>query len=66
MMENWDILYDHKVIQKKMLQTLKYTGSKKAAAWAYLSNVERHNVMFGRSREPLDPEIYLKGLDSAT
>jgi radical SAM superfamily enzyme YgiQ (UPF0313 family) len=62
MMENWDILYNHKVIQKKMLQTLKYTGSKKAAAWAYLSNVERHNVMFGKTREPLDPSIFLEGL----
>lgn len=65
MMENWDILYDHKVIQKKMLQTLKYTGSKKAAAWAYLSNVERHNVVFGRSRKPLDPTVFLKGSEEA-
>jgi radical SAM superfamily enzyme YgiQ (UPF0313 family) len=62
MMENWDILYDHKVIQKKMLETLKYTGSKKAAAWAYLSNVERHNVVFGRKRKPLDPSVFLGGL----
>ncbi len=62
MMENWDILYDHKVIQKKMLQTLKNTNSKKAAAWAYLSNVERHNVVFGKTREALDPTIFLSGI----
>ena len=61
MLENWDILYDHKVIQKKMLQTLKFTGSKKAAAWSYLSNVERHNVVFGRRRAPLDPTVLLRG-----
>jgi radical SAM superfamily enzyme YgiQ (UPF0313 family) len=64
MMENWGILYDHKVIQKKMLETLKYTGDRKAAAWAYLSNVERHNVVFGRTRAPLDPEKFLKGLST--
>jgi radical SAM superfamily enzyme YgiQ (UPF0313 family) len=65
MMENWDILYDHKVIQKKMLQTLKLTGSKQAAAWAYLSNVERHNVVFGKARKPLDPAVFLGGLERA-
>ena len=66
MLENWDMLYNHKVIQKKMLQTLKNTGSKKAAAWAYLSNVERHNVVFGRTRKPLDPSVFLEGVDAAT
>jgi radical SAM superfamily enzyme YgiQ (UPF0313 family) len=61
MWKNWSIMYDHKVIQKKMLQTLKATNSKKAAAWSYLSNVERHNVVFG-SKDPLDPAKFLGGL----
>jgi radical SAM superfamily enzyme YgiQ (UPF0313 family) len=61
MWENWSIMYDHKVIQKKMLQTLKATNSKKAAAWSYLSNVERHNVVFG-SKDPLDPAKFLGNL----
>jgi radical SAM superfamily enzyme YgiQ (UPF0313 family) len=60
MWQNWKIMYDHKVIQKKMLQTLKATNSKKAAAWSYLSNVERHNVVFGR-KDPLDPAKFLGG-----
>jgi radical SAM superfamily enzyme YgiQ (UPF0313 family) len=61
MWKNWAIMYDHKIIQKKMLQTLKATGSKKAAAWSYLSNVERHNVVFG-SKDPLDPAKFLGNL----
>jgi radical SAM superfamily enzyme YgiQ (UPF0313 family) len=61
MWENWGIMYDHKTIQKKMLQTLKSTNSKKAAAWSYLSNVERHNVVFG-SKDPLDPSKFLGNL----
>lgn len=61
MWKNWEIMYDHKVIQKKMLQTLKATKSKSAAAWSYLSNVERHNVVFG-SKDPLDPDAFLGGL----
>ncbi len=61
MWENWGIMYDHKTIQKKMLQTLKSTGSRKAAAWSYLSNVERHNVVFG-SKDPLDPSKFLGNL----
>jgi len=61
MWKNWEIMYDHRVIQKKMLQTLKATKSKRAAAWSYLSNVERHNVVFG-SKDPLDPDAFLVGL----
>ncbi|MFO7614480.1 MAG: radical SAM protein, partial [Bacteroidales bacterium] len=61
MWKNWKIMYDHKVVQKKMLQTLKATKSKKAAAWSYLSNVERHNVVFG-SKDPLDPDAFLRGV----
>ena len=63
MKENWTLLYDHKTLQKKMLQTLKFTKNVRAAAWAYLSNVERHNLAFGGVKEPIDPGDYLKGFD---
>lgn len=66
MEKNWEQMYEHKVIQKKMLTTLKQTRNPKAAAWAYLSNVERHNVAFSYRRKPLDPGIFLKGLDRFT
>ena len=62
MWENWSVLYDGKTLQKKMLRTLKETRNTKAATWAYLSNVERHNMAFGNRRAPLDPNIILKGL----
>jgi hypothetical protein len=63
MWENWDMLYNHRTIQKKMLQTLKNTRDTRAAAWSYISNVERHNAVFGGKRPPIDPELFLKGIN---
>jgi len=65
MKENWAILYNHKTLQKKMLQTLRFTKNARAAAWAYLSNVERHNLAFGGIKEAIDPGDYLKGFDKS-
>ena len=62
MWKNWSIMYDDKLLQKKMLRTLKATRSPRAAAWAYLSNIERHNACFAGKKPPLDPNILLKGL----
>lgn len=62
MWENWSIMYDAKTLQRKMLRSLKETRNAKAATWAYLSNVERHNIAFGKKREPIDPNALLKGL----
>jgi radical SAM superfamily enzyme YgiQ (UPF0313 family) len=62
MYQNWSIMYDDKLLQKKMLRSLKETRNARAAAWAYLSNVERHNVCFGNKKEPLDPNRLLKSL----
>ena len=62
MLDNWSIMYDSKLLQKKMLRSLKSTRNAKASAWAYLSNVERHNACFGNRKAPLDPNILLKGL----
>jgi len=63
MYKNWKMMYDHKTIQKKMLQTLKATQSAKAAAWAYQSNVERHNLAFSDEKSIIDPHAFLKGID---
>jgi len=62
MWENWSIMYDAKTLQRKMLRSLKETRNAKAATWAYLSNVERHNIAFGKKHKPIDPNILLKGL----
>jgi len=62
MWENWSIMYDGKTLQRKMLRSLKETRNAKAATWAYLSNVERHNIAFGKKHQPIDPNILLKGL----
>jgi len=62
MLENWSIMYNDKLLQKKMLRSLKATHNAKAAAWAYLSNVERHNIVFRGTKKPLDPNILLKGI----
>ncbi len=62
MWDNWSIMYDGKLLQKKMLRSLKSTKNAKSAAWAYLSNVERHNACFGDKKAPLDPNVLLKGL----
>jgi len=64
MQENWSIMYNDKLLQKKMLRSLKATRNAKAAAWAYLSNVERHNLVFRGIKPPLDPNILLKGLQN--
>jgi radical SAM superfamily enzyme YgiQ (UPF0313 family) len=63
MWENWGIMYDDKLLQRKMLRSLKATRNAKSAAWAYLSNVERHNACFGDTKAPLDPNILLKGIE---
>lgn len=62
MFDNWSVMYDDKLLQKKMLRTLKATRNPRAAAWAYLSNVERHNVCFAGRKAPLDPNLLLRNL----
>ncbi len=62
MWDNWSVMYDDKLLQKKMLRTLKATRNAKAATWAYLSNVERHNACFGNRKDPIDPNILLRSI----
>ncbi|RLD82148.1 MAG: radical SAM protein [Bacteroidetes bacterium] len=65
MLENWGIMYNDKLLQKKMLRSLKDTRSAKAATWSYLSNVERHNICFGHRKAPLDPNVLLRSLQNS-
>ena len=52
--ECWIQMWNEKTLYKKLLKTLKETKSAKAAAWAFTSNMERHNVAFGNKKTPLD------------
>lgn len=64
MLENWSIMYDEKLLLKKMLKTLKETGNSNAAVSAYLSNVQRHNTSFGDKKNQIDPNALLQNLKS--
>lgn len=52
MIENWEKVWDKKLIYKKFLQTLKLTKNKTAANWAFFGNIERYNLALGKIREP--------------
>ncbi len=54
MHECWTQLWNKKTVYSKMLSTLKQTRNVKAAAWAFASNTERHNIAFGRQKTPWD------------
>jgi len=54
MKECWTELWDKKTVYRKMLKTLKQTKNVKAAAWAFASNTERHNIAFGKQKSPWD------------
>lgn len=63
MFKNWERLYDQKVMFKKLLDALKRTKNKKAAAWAFISSTERHNVVFtNRPKKQFDVDELLMGL----
>jgi len=50
----WNLMWNEKTLYRKMLKTLKATKSAKAAAWAFTSNMERHNTAFGNQKTPYD------------
>ncbi len=50
----WNLMWNEKTLYRKMLKTLKATKSAKAAAWAFTSNMERHNTAFGNKKTPYD------------
>lgn len=61
--ECWMTLWDEKTVYRKMLKTLKETKNAKAAMWAFISNVERHNTAFGKKRAKWNIEKILEGLE---
>ena len=62
MHDNWVRMWDLKVLQRKMLRTLKDTKNSRAAVFAYFASLERHNAAFGTSRQPIDLNKMLQGL----
>jgi radical SAM superfamily enzyme YgiQ (UPF0313 family) len=60
--ENWKILYEKKLMQRKLLKSIKLTKNIKAAVWAYFANLERHNLCLGKKIHPVDIEKMLSGL----
>ena len=54
MHECWTQLWNKKTVYSKMLKTVKQTRNVKAAAWAFASNTERHNLAFGKQKSPWD------------
>lgn len=50
----WTQLWNKKTVYSKMLKTVKQTRNVKAAAWAFASNTERHNLAFGKQKSPWD------------
>jgi radical SAM superfamily enzyme YgiQ (UPF0313 family) len=52
MIKNWEKVWDKKLIYRKFLQTIKLTGNKTAANWAFFGNIERYNLALGKIREP--------------
>jgi len=64
MQENWSIMYDEKLLMKKMLRTLKETKNSNTAMTAYLTNVQRHNMYFGDKKTPIDPNVLLQSLQN--
>ena len=56
--ENWDALYNDKILKKKFLRTLKQTRSALAAIWSYGSNLQYHNMVY----EGVRPRKYIEDI----
>jgi len=62
MIDNWDMIWNRKLMYRKFLKTLKQTGNKTAANWAFFGNIERYNLALGKMREPYkSDQIFFKG-----
>ena len=67
--ENWDRIYDLRILKKKFLKTLKVTQNPLTAAWAFSSNMHLRNFCFETRAEILDvrdvfPELFGNSLGS--
>ncbi len=64
MIENWDRMYDKKVLYKKLLRSIKNTGNLKAALWSFISNIDRHNIVFfSHDKKLYDYDELIKGVN---
>ena len=60
--QNWDELYNDKILKKKFMRTLKLTRNITAAIWSYGSNLQYYNLAFEHERPRKDLEDIF-GLD---
>jgi len=66
MHEEWDRMFDLKVLKRKYLKTLKTTKNPIAAGWALSTNLKYHNTVFEGIREPYDYQKIYRELTSMT
>lgn len=64
MHEEWNRIFDLKVLKRKYLETLKATKSVEAAGWALCTNLNYSNTVFEGYREPYDYVKIFKDLTS--
>ncbi len=64
MHEEWDRMFDLKVLKRKYLNTLKVTRSVEAAGWALATNLNYSNTVFEGKRETYDYVKIFKELTS--
>jgi len=50
----WELMYDDKMLKRKIIKTLKNTRSTVAATWAYASNLQYRNLSFETQKERID------------
>lgn len=64
--ENWDRIYDLKMMRKKFMKTLKITKNPLTAAWSFSSNMHLRNFVMEGRKEILNvhdefPELFASG-----
>ena len=64
MKEEWERMFDIKVLKRKYLQTLKRTKSPTAAGWALSTNLKYHNTVFEGKKENYNYHKIFKELTS--
>jgi len=64
MHEEWERMFDLKVLQRKFLNTLKATRNLFAAGWALSTNIKYRNTVFEGLKEEYDYPKIINGLTS--
>ncbi len=63
MLSNWGQMYNKKVLYRKLLKSIKNTGNLKAALWSFISNIDRHNIVFfSHDRDLYDYNEMMQGV----